>query len=159
MTIPFDSSATDVYLKMHHNVSSDDAPAALRLAAQPGGGHAIAVALPQAQIDAITGTSTGTGTAAALPNAKIAFATFVSAAGSQTLTIPAGALEVSLANTGTIAATFSTGSMSPSTAALKPVTDPDGTTLDFVAPSGYTLEEMTVVAPVGVTIDYMIIKP
>ena len=162
MTIPFDSSATDVYLKMHHSVSSEDAPAALRLAAQPGGGHAVAVALPQSQIDAITGagtgTGTGTGTAVTLPNAKISFATFVSSAGTQTLSIPAGALQVSMANTGGVSATFSTASMSPATSALKPVSDHDGTTLDFVAPSGYTLEAMTVVAPVGVTIDYMIIK-
>lgn len=92
-------------------------------------------------------------------SAKLNFSTFTSAAGAQTLSIPAGALEVSLANTGASAATFSTASMAPATTALKPVTDPDGATLNFVAPSGYTLEAMTVVAPVGVTIDYMVIKP
>ena len=92
-------------------------------------------------------------------SAKLAFSTFTSTVGNQTLSIPAGALEVSLANTGASAATFSAASMAPATTALKPVTDPDGATLNFVAPNGYTLEAMTVVAPVGVTIDYMVIKP
>jgi hypothetical protein len=102
-------------------------------------------------------SSGGSGTTTGV--AKVTFATFTSAAGAQTLSIPAGALEVSLANTGASAATFSAASMAPATTALKPVTDPDGATLNFVAPSGYTLEAMTVVAPVGVTIDYMVIKP
>lgn len=93
------------------------------------------------------------------PEAKVSFKTFTSVAGAQTLSIPAGALQVSIANTGSVAATFSTASMSPATATLLPVSDPDGTSLDFVAPSGYVLEAMTVVAPVGVTIDCMIIKP
>ncbi len=107
--------------------------------------------------EVVFSSSGGSGTTTGV--AKVTFATFTSAAGAQTLSIPAGALEVSLANTGASAATFSTASMAPATTALKPVTDPDGATLNFVAPSGYTLEAMTVVAPVGVTIDYMVIKP
>ncbi len=107
--------------------------------------------------EVVSSSSGGSGTTTGV--AKVTFATFTSAAGAQTLSIPAGAIEVSLANTGASAATFSTASMAPATTALKPVTDPDGATLNFVAPNGYTLEAMTVVAPVGVTIDYMVIKP
>jgi hypothetical protein len=105
---------------------------------------------------AIVSGSSGSGST---QSAKLAFSTFTSTVGNLTLSIPAGALEVSLANTGASAATFSTASMAPATTTLKPVTDPDGATLNFVAPSGYTLEAMTVVAPVGVSIDYMVIKP
>ena len=93
------------------------------------------------------------------PQAKITYARFTSAAGAQTLSIAAGALEVSLANTGTLTASFTTTSMGGATASLKPVTDPDGSTLDLAAPSGYVLEAMSVTAPVGGTIDYMIIRP
>ncbi len=107
--------------------------------------------------EVVSSSSGGSGTTTGV--AKVTFATFTSAAGAQTLSIPAGALEVSIANTGASNATFSTTSMAPAFTILRPVTDPDGVTLNFVAPSGYALEAMSVGAPVGVTIDYMVIKP
>ncbi len=112
------------------------------------GTHAPVVALAgEADVSSATGV------------AKVAFKKFTSTVNAQILNIPEGAFEVSIANTGASNATFSTTSMAPAFTILRPVTDPDGVTLNFVAPSGYALEAMSVGAPVGVTIDYMVIRP
>jgi hypothetical protein len=99
------------------------------------------------------GTSTPT-----TQTATVFVGTFTSAAGLQYLQIPAGALEVSLANTGSQNATITTPSMAPDEANIKPVTNIDGSVLNLRAPQGYKLEAMTIMAPVGVTVDYAIIR-
>jgi hypothetical protein len=63
-----------------------------------------------------------------------------------------------LANTGSQNATITTPSMAPDAANIKPVTNIDGSVLNLRAPQGYKLEAMTIMAPVGVTVDYAIIR-
>ncbi len=100
----------------------------------------------------------GGGGSIAKPVANINYARFTGAGPALSLLIPAGALEISVINSGTLDVSFKSASMASPTV-LTPETLPGATAVNVRAPQGYELEECTVtVAAAGQTVEYLVIR-
>ncbi len=103
-------------------------------------------------------TSSGGGGSVSKPVANITYSRFTGATGALSFTIPAGALEISVVNSGTLDVGFKSASMASPTV-LTPETLPGATAVNVRAPQGYELEECTVtVAAAGQTVEYLVIR-